>query len=135
MCAEVLSWREESWWERKSIPLGAHSLSPREVFLLAIFGGLGDLISMPIPLAIFGIIYLGKLIPVMAMLAVGFVVGSQRIKMIPVEFQLFFKATKNKDLTVIAGAAAVYVVHLLTTAKQTMMRRQRVENHDEEHPK
>jgi hypothetical protein len=98
MCAEVLSWREESWWERKSIPLGSHSLSPRQVFLLAIFGGVGDLISMPIPLAIFGIIYLGKLIPVMGMLAVGFALGSQRIKMIPIEFQLFFKASKNKAL-------------------------------------
>jgi hypothetical protein len=99
MCAEVLSWREESWWERKWIPLGSHSLSPRQVFLLGFFGGLGELLSIPIPLEISGIIYVGKLIPVFAMLTVGFVLGSQRIKMIPVEFQLFYKATKNKDLT------------------------------------
>jgi hypothetical protein len=100
MCSEVLSWREESWWERKSIPIGSHSFSPRQVFLLAIFGGLGDLISMPIPLTIFGIIFLGKLIPVFLTLSVGFVLGSQRIKTIPVEFQLFFRATENKDLKV-----------------------------------
>jgi hypothetical protein len=99
MCAEVLSWREENWWERKSIPLGSHSLSPRQFFLLAVFGGLGDLISRPIPLEIFGIVYLGKLIPVFAMLAIGFVLGSQRVKMIPLEFQLFFRATKNRDLS------------------------------------
>ena len=99
MCSEVLTWREESWWERKSIPLGSYSLSPRQLFLLLIFGGLGDLISMPIPLVLFGIIYLGKIIPVLAMLAVGLVLGSQRIRMIPVEFQLFLKASRNKDLT------------------------------------
>lgn len=98
MCAEVLSWREENWWERKSIPLGSNSFSPRQIFLLAVFGGLGDLISTPIPLAIFGIVYLGKLIPVFAALAVGFVFSSQRVKMIPLEFELFFKATKNKNL-------------------------------------
>ena len=103
MCAEVLSWREEHWWERKSIPLGSHALSPRQVFLLATFGGLGDLISRPIPLAIFGIIYLGKLIPVFAMLALGFVLSSQRVKMIPLEFELFFRATKNKDLMTTAN--------------------------------
>lgn len=99
MCSEVLTWREESWWERKSIPLGSYSLSPRQLFLLLIFGGLGDLISMPIPLVLFGIIYLGKIIPVLAMLAVGLVLGSQRIRMIPVEFQLFLKASRDKDLT------------------------------------
>lgn len=100
MCSEVLSWREENWWERKSIPLGSHSLSPRQAFLLALFGGLGDLISKPIPLEIFGIVYLGKLIPVFAMLAIGFVLGSQRVRMIPLEFQLFIKAARCKDLTV-----------------------------------
>ena len=103
MCAEVLSWREENWWERKSIPLGSHALSPRQVFLLATLGGLGDSISRPIPLAIFGIIYIGKLIPVFAMLAVGFVLSSQRVRMIPLEFELFFKATKNKDLMTAAN--------------------------------
>jgi hypothetical protein len=103
MCAEVLSWREETWWERKSIPLGSHALSPRQVFLLATFGGLGDLISRPIPLAIFGIVYLGKLIPVFAMLGVGFVLSSQRVKMIPLEFELFFRATKNKGLRATAN--------------------------------
>lgn len=54
---------------------------------------------MPIPLVLFGIIYLGKIIPVLAMLAVGLVLGSQRIRMIPVEFQLFLKASRDKDLT------------------------------------
>jgi len=103
MCAEVLSWREENWWERKSIPLGSHALSPRQVFLLATFGGLGDLISRPIPLAIFGLIYLGKILPVFAMLAIGFVLTSQRVKMIPLEVELFFRATKNKDLMATAN--------------------------------
>jgi hypothetical protein len=99
MCSEVLSWREESWWERKSIPLGSHSFSPRQLFLLAIFGGVGDLMSVPIPLTIFGIIYLGKLIPVLALLAIAVAIGIQRIKMIPLEFQLFFRMTKKKVLT------------------------------------
>jgi hypothetical protein len=97
MC-EVLSWREESWWERKSIPLGSHSISPRQLVLLATFAGLGDLISTMIPLALFGVIYLGKILPLLAMLAFGFVLGSRRIKMTPVEIQLFLKLSKNKAL-------------------------------------
>ncbi len=98
MCSEVLSWREETWWERKSVPLGSHSFSPRQLFLVAIFVGLGDLISLPIPLTIFGIIYLGKLIPVLIMLAIGIVLGAQRIRMIPLELQLFFRVSKKKEL-------------------------------------
>jgi hypothetical protein len=96
MCSEVLSWREESWWERKSIPLGSYSFSSRQLFLLAIFIGLGDLISIPVPLTIFGIIYLGKLIPVSLMLAIGIVLGAQRIRMIPLEFQLYFRVSKKE---------------------------------------
>jgi len=38
------------------------------------------------------------------MLAVGFVLSSQRVKMIPLEFELFFKATKNKDLMTAANS-------------------------------
>ena len=55
--------------------------------------------SMPIPFALLGIVYLGKIIPVLAMLTAGIVLGSQRIRMIPVEFQLLFRASRNKDLT------------------------------------
>ena len=77
MCAEVLSWREETWWERKSIPLGSHSLSPRQLILLVAFGSLGDLISMLLPLTFLGILFLGRIVPVLAMLAIGVVLGSQ----------------------------------------------------------
>jgi hypothetical protein len=115
MCAEILSWREENWWERKSIPMGSHSLSPRQVFLLGVFGGVGDLISRPIPLETFGIAYLGKLIPVFALLAIGFVLSSRRVRMIPIEFQLFFRATKNKNLK---ASASVSLEPISTASEQ-----------------
>ena len=98
MCAEVLSWREETWWERKSIPLGSHSLSPRQLILLVAFGSFGDLISMLLPLTFLGILYLGRILPVLAMLAIGVVLGSQRIRMIPVEVQIFYRLSRNKNL-------------------------------------
>ena len=98
MCAEVLSWREENWWERKSIPIGSHSVSPRQILLSAIFGAMGDLLSQPLPNMIVGTLYFGKMLPILAMLAVGVVIGSHRIRMIPVEFQLFLRLTKNKNL-------------------------------------
>ena len=106
MCAEVLSWREEAWWERKSIPLGSHSLSPRQIILLVAFGCLGDLISMIIPTTAFGIVYLGRVLPLLVALAVGIVLGSQRIRMIPVELQIFYKLSRNKDLKLEIDAAA-----------------------------
>jgi hypothetical protein len=100
MCSEVLSWREESWWERKSIPLGSHSLSPRQLFLLASFGGLGDILSTPIPPVVLGIFYLGRALAFFAVFSIGVILGAQRIRTTPIEYQLFLKATKNRDLSI-----------------------------------
>jgi hypothetical protein len=96
--SETLSWREESWWERKSIPVASFSLSPRQLALLLGFGGLGDIISLILPESLFGIVYLGKAIPIIAALATGMIVGSHRTRMIPIEFQFVLKATRNKAL-------------------------------------
>ena len=97
--SEVLSWREERWWERKSIPFGSHSLSPRQLFLLVTFGLVGELASRSLPSTLFGIVYLGKIFPVLAMLAIGIVLGSQRIRMIPIELQLLMRVSRDKRLT------------------------------------
>ena len=96
--SEVLSWREEIWWERKSIPFGSHSLSPRQLFLVLMFGWFGDIVSTPFPSTLFGVAYLGKALPVLALLAIGIVLGSQRIRMIPVELQLLVKLSEKKHL-------------------------------------
>lgn len=95
----MLSWREESWWERKSIPFGSYSLAPRQLFLLLTFGSFGDLVSSLFPSTLFGIIYLGKILPVLAMVAIAVVLGSQRIRMIPIELQLLLKLSANRHLT------------------------------------
>jgi hypothetical protein len=96
--SEALSWREENWWERKSIPVASFSISPRQLVLLLGFGGLGDAISLPMPESLFGALYLGKIIPIIALLAIGLIVGSHRTRMIPVEFQFLLKATRNRAL-------------------------------------
>ncbi|MDG7000976.1 MAG: hypothetical protein JRN15_17925 [Nitrososphaerota archaeon] len=96
--SEVLSWREEIWWERKSIPFGSHSLSPRQLALVVTFGWLGALLSAPFPSTLFGMAYLGKALPVLAILAIGIVLGSQRIRMIPLELQLLIKLSERKHL-------------------------------------
>ena len=63
------------------------------------------------------------------MLAVGFVLSSQRVRMIPLEFELFFKATKNKD----PDDNGKFRTFSKRRTKQTKMRRQRVESNDERH--
>lgn len=99
MC-EVLSWRDEIWWERKSIPVGSHTVSPRQIIILVAFMTLGYLISSSVPNVLFGANYLGRLMPILATLVIGLVIGSHRIRLIPLEFQLFLKLTGNKYLRV-----------------------------------
>jgi hypothetical protein len=98
MCSEVLSWRDENFWERKSIPLLGHSFSPRQLALLGLFGTAGYVMSYSISTHLFGMIYVGKSILVFSMLAVGFVLGSHRVKMIPIELQLYLKILRPKEL-------------------------------------
>ena len=88
---DVLWWREETWYERKSIPLGAFSLAPRQLILVFIFGLLGVLASAPFPGTLMGVPLLGKLLVMGIFLFAGYILSSRRVKTVPVELQIAYR--------------------------------------------
>lgn len=91
MTQEIVYWREESRWESKSIPLGGSLYSPRQILFLLIFGAFGLAAAILVPTRVSGIPLLLNVIVLLSFLVAGYFVGSIRIRMLPFEFQLFFR--------------------------------------------
>ncbi len=83
---EVIWWKNDSWYERKSIPLGGFAIAPREVFLLAIGGGFGVVVALLFPVSIF--IRLGIL---GAFFLVAGVIAMKPVRTVPIELQLLYR--------------------------------------------
>ena len=88
---DVIWWRDDSFWERKSIPLAGFTLSPRQLVIMATGGLLGVLVSLPVNVTLFGISFVGKLVAVGASLFLAFIVSSHRVKMAPIEMQVLYR--------------------------------------------
>jgi hypothetical protein len=88
---DVIWWRDDSFWERKSIPLAGFTLSPRQLVIMATGGLLGILVSPPVNVTLFGISFVGKLVAVGASLFLAFIVSSHRVKMAPIEMQVLYR--------------------------------------------
>jgi len=88
---DVIWWRDDSFWERKSIPLAGFTLSPRQLVIMAAGGLLGILVSLPVNVTLFGISFVGKLVAVGAFLFLAFIVSSHRVKMAPIEMQVLYR--------------------------------------------
>jgi hypothetical protein len=95
MSVDIDWWREESWWERNSIPLGGFYLSPRQLMIILVFMSFGILASIPLPVIMNGIPFLGKLVVIGIFLFVGFLLSSFRVKMAPVEMLLLYRLRTN----------------------------------------
>jgi hypothetical protein len=92
-------WRIESRMEKKSIFLYGFILSPRQVLIMLFSLVAGYLFSLPIPLLVAGIPFLGKGLVILAFLAVGFIVSGKRIKMTPPELVLLYNLSGRSSLT------------------------------------
>jgi len=92
--SEILWWREESWWERRSFPLFGFNLAPRQLLALGSTGILGFLISSTLlrdslPARIGVLLFL---------LSIGFVFATKRVKMAPVELQLYYRFIRKQGI-------------------------------------
>jgi hypothetical protein len=90
--SEVLWWREESWWERRSLPLFGFNLAPRQLLALSSTGLLGFVLSTLLRDSLFG-----RIGVFLFLLSIGFVFVTKRVKMAPVE--LIKQAVSSKEVT------------------------------------
>jgi len=89
--SDVLWWREESWWERRSLPLFGFILAPRQLVALCSTGLLGfffsNLLRDSLP---------GRIGVFLFFLSIGFVFATKRVKMTPVELQLYYRFVRRQ---------------------------------------
>jgi hypothetical protein len=91
--SEVLWWREESWWERKALPLFGFNLAPRQLFALGSTGLLGFVFSTLLRDSL-----LGRIGGFLFLLSIGFVFATKRVKMAPVELQLYYRFVRKQGI-------------------------------------
>ncbi|HEV2226421.1 MAG TPA: hypothetical protein VGR56_06415, partial [Nitrososphaerales archaeon] len=92
--SDVLWWREESWWERRSLPLLGFNLAPRQLFILSFTGLLGFVFSS----AFFRASLFGKIGVFVFFLSIGFIFATKRVKMAPVELQLYYRFVRKQGI-------------------------------------
>jgi hypothetical protein len=92
--SDVLWWREESWWERKSIPLFGFNLAPRQLLMLGFSGLLGFAFSSALPRSSL----FGRIGVFLFFLSIGFVFATKRVKMAPVELQLYYRFVRKRGI-------------------------------------
>jgi len=92
--SEVLWWREESWWERRSLPLAGFNLAPRQILMLSFSGLLGFFVSSTL---LRSSLY-GRIAIFLFFLSIGFVFATKRVKMAPVELQLYYRFIRKQGI-------------------------------------
>src|SRR5438552_14149969 len=92
--SDSIWWIDESWWERKVLPLGFVTLSFRQLATMMIAFLAAFLVSLPFAFPIAGMSFGGRAAVFCGVFGVGFVVSSRRVKLLPVELQaLYFLRT------------------------------------------
>jgi hypothetical protein len=102
--SEVLWWPEESWWERRSLPLLGFNLAPRQLVILGAAGLFGFALSTTFS-ALLRVALFGRIGIFLFFLLIGFVFATKRVKMTPVELQLYYRFVRKQGI--IRGAAGV----------------------------
>ena len=88
--SESIWWPDESWWERKVLPLGFITLSFRQLATMTIAFLAAFLVSLPFEFPIAGASFGGRAAVFCVVFGVGYVVSSRRVKLLPVELQAFY---------------------------------------------
>jgi hypothetical protein len=92
--SEVLWWREESWWERRSLPLFGFNLAPRQLLALGSTGLLGFVFSS----TLLRDSLFGRIGVFLFLLSIGFVFATKRVRMAPVELQLYYRFIRKQGV-------------------------------------
>ena len=94
--SESIWWPDESWWERKVLPLGFVTLSFRQLATMTIAFLAAFLVSLPFTFPIAGVSFGGRAAVFCGVFGVGYVVSNRRVRLLPVELQaLYFLRTQG----------------------------------------
>ena len=95
--SESTWWREEQWWERGLFQLGGTTISARQLGTLSAICVFALLVSLPINFALEGISFAGHFVAFGLIVAIGyFVLVTRKVRMVPVEMQLYYWLTKRR---------------------------------------
>ncbi|HEV2138492.1 MAG TPA: hypothetical protein VGR53_06590 [Nitrososphaerales archaeon] len=115
--SDLLWWREESWWERRSLPLLGFNLAPRQLFILSFTGLLGFVLSS----TFFRPERFGRIGVFAFFLSIGFIFATKRVKMAPVELQLYYRFVRKQGiLRNVAGARKTIPPRMIPEAKPSI---------------
>lgn len=96
--SESTWWREELWWEKGLFQLGGTTISARQLFTLAGVSIVALAASLPADFSIEGIPFAGRFVTFGLLVAVGyFGLVTRRVKMVPVEMQLYYRLVKGRS--------------------------------------
>jgi len=94
--SESLWWLDESWWERKVLPLGFIMLSFRQLATMSLAFLAAFLVSLPFAFPIAGLSFGGRAAVFCVVFGVGYTISNRRVKLVPVELQaLYFLRTEG----------------------------------------
>ncbi len=95
--SESIWWPEESWWERKALPLGFITLSFRQLATMIVAFLTAFLVSLPFAFPIAGVSFGGRAAVFCGVFGVGYIISNRRVKLLPIELQaLYFLRTDGK---------------------------------------
>jgi len=96
--SEAIWWPDDSWWERKALPLGFVTLSFRQLTTMMIAFVAAFLLSLPFTFPIAGVSFGGRAAVFCGVFGVGYVVSNRRVRLLPVELQaLYFVRTDGMN--------------------------------------
>ena len=88
--SDSIWWPDESWYERKALPLGFITLSFRQLVTIMFSFLTAFLVSLPFEFAIAGASFGGRAAVFCITFGVGYMVSSRRVKLLPIELQAFY---------------------------------------------
>ena len=88
--SDSIWWPDESWYERKVLPLGFITLSFRQLVTIMFSFLTAFLVSLPFEFAIAGVSFGGRAAVFCIVFGVGYMISSRRVKLLPIELQAFY---------------------------------------------
>ena len=88
--SDSIWWPDESWYERKALPLGFITLSFRQLVTIMFSFLMAFVVSLPFEFAIAGASFGGRAAVFCIIFGVGYMISSRRVKLLPVELQAFY---------------------------------------------
>ena len=88
--SDSIWWPDESWYERKALPLGFITLSFRQLVTIMFSFLTAFVVSLPFEFAIAGASFGGRAAVFCIVFGVGYMISSRRVKLLPIELQAFY---------------------------------------------